>query len=182
MLKLADNPPMLSPWVRSISELTGRWWVGHTRARFEKAFAWDLARNGVGYFLPMCRRTYFSSGKKRRVLVPLFPSYVFFNGTQESLSFALETGRLCQAIPVVDQRRLDRELNMIHRAVSVQPELGTCPLPAAGRRYRVTNGPLVGLEGVVIECRKLARTVLEVSILGQGAVVEIDANLLEPAD
>lgn len=180
MLKLADNPPMLSPWAERVDDLTGRWWVGHTKARFEKAFAWDLARNGVGYFLPMCMRTYFSSGKKRRVLMPLFSSYVFINGTQESLFFALETGRLCQSIPVIDQQKLNRELSMIHRAIVAQPELGTSPLPVAGRRYRVIHGPLIGLEGIVIECRKLARTVLEVSILGQGAVVEIDSNLLEP--
>jgi len=40
---------------------------------------------------------------------------------------------------------------------------------------------MIGIEGVVIRrCDAKARMVLEVTILGQGAVIEIDADLLEP--
>jgi len=44
MRKFSDNPPILSPGVDSLTELTGQWCVAHTRARFEKAFAWELHR------------------------------------------------------------------------------------------------------------------------------------------
>jgi transcription antitermination factor NusG len=56
------------------------------------------------------------------------------------------------------------------------------PFAAVGRRCRVTAGPLEGMEGIVVRRDKLARLVLEVSILGQGASVEIDADLLEALD
>jgi len=40
---------------------------------------------------------------------------------------------------------------------------------------------MLGIEGVVTERKDAkARMVLDVSILGQGAVVEIDSDLLEP--
>jgi len=40
---------------------------------------------------------------------------------------------------------------------------------------------MMGTEGVVIERKNAkARMVLEVTILGQGAVMEIDADILEP--
>jgi len=46
---------------------------------------------------------------------------------------------------------------------------------------RTISGPMLGTEGVVTERKDAkARMVLEVTILGQGAVVEIDSDLLEP--
>ncbi len=57
MLKLNDNPPIVYPEGASVADLPGQWWVAHTKARFEKAFAWDLLGRGIPYFLPMMLRT-----------------------------------------------------------------------------------------------------------------------------
>jgi len=72
MLKLSENPAILTPEVQSLVELGGTWWVAHTKARFEKAFAWDMSNRGIGYFLPMREKIIFSGGRKRRVMAPLF--------------------------------------------------------------------------------------------------------------
>ena len=33
MLRLSDNPTILTPKVESLTELSGAWWVTHTKAR-----------------------------------------------------------------------------------------------------------------------------------------------------
>jgi len=33
MLKLSENPVILTPEVQSVAELSGTWWVAHTKAR-----------------------------------------------------------------------------------------------------------------------------------------------------
>ena len=76
--KLSENPPMRPATCQTIRDLTGPWWVAHTKARVEKAFAWDLVAAGINYFLPLVRHTSFSGGRKRLGMLPLFPSYVFF--------------------------------------------------------------------------------------------------------
>jgi transcriptional antiterminator RfaH len=166
--------------VGSLSELPGRWWVGHTKARFEKAFAWDLLSHDVGYFLPMTERVTFSGGRRRRVTVPLFPSYVFFCGTERDRCVALTTHRLCRAIDVVDQRQLVRELLPIEAAIRSGERVVSYQFAQPGRLCRVTSGPLAGSEGTVVFAPKGARLTLKVSILGQFVAVEIDADLLEP--
>jgi hypothetical protein len=181
MLKETDNPPVVPPGTAGVAQLPGDWWVAHTRSRFEKAFAWDLLRQGIGYFLPMLERTRVSGGRKRRVWMPLFASYVFFCGGEADRLSAMQTGRLCQTIPVPDQQKFLCEITAIEKAVRGGGHLDPHPYAAVGRRCRVTAGPFQGMEGVVIQRGKLARLVLEVSILGQGASVEIDADLLEPA-
>jgi len=50
---------------------------------------------------------------------------------------------------------------------------------AIGRRCRITSGPFEGMEGTVIHRDGVTRLVLQVSILGQGAAIEIEPDLLE---
>ena len=181
MLRLSENPAILTPEVNSLAELSGTWWVAHTRPRFEKVFAWDMISRGIGYFLPMWEKIIFSGGRKRRVMVPLFTSYVFFCGNEKDRYTALTTNRLCQTIEVVDQDGLIQELSRIEKALLSKAIIDHYPRLPVGGRCRIISGPMIGTEGVVIERKDAkARMVLEVTILGQGAVVEIDADLLEP--
>jgi transcriptional antiterminator RfaH len=182
MLKANENPPIAPPGIDSVARLEGDWWVAHTRARFEKAFAWDMLHRGVGYFLPMVERVRVSGGRKRRVLMPLFTSYVFFCGSELDRHNAMATGRLCQTIPVPDKAKFVAEIAAIEKALTGGAVLDPYPHAAVGMRCRVSAGPFLGMEGVVLQRGKLARLVLEISILGQGALVEIDADLLEPAE
>jgi len=178
---LTENPAILTPQVQSLTELTGTWWVARTKARFEKAFAWDLLSHGIGYFLPMREKIIFSGGRKRCVMVPLFTSYVFFCGTEQDRYMALKTNRLCQTIEVIDQDSLVEDLVSIEKALLSKAVIDNYPRLPVGSHCRIKSGPMMGIEGVVIERKDTkARMVIEVTILGQGAVVEIDSDLLEP--
>ena len=182
MLKFADNPPMLAPAAASIAELPGSWWVAHTKARFEKALAQDLLKRNIGYYLPMVERVRFSGGRKRRVLSPLFTSYLFFCGDAQARHAALATDRISQVLAVRDRDQFVRELESIRRALNFAGTVDFYPFAAVGRRCRVVSGPLAGVVGTVIERNHQRRLVLSVSMLGQGASLEIDADLLEAAE
>jgi transcription antitermination factor NusG len=182
MLKLEDNPPVLPPTAGSLQEMTGTWWIAHTKARFEKAFAFDLLRRGTGYFLPLIKRVKMSGGRKRHVMLPLFPSYVFFCGGEEDRYAALATNRLCQVIAVNDQAGLLSELSALETAMASKAVLDPYPFAAVGKRCRVRSGPFEGIEGIVIERDGPTRLVLQVKMLGQGAAMEIDTDLLEPVE
>lgn len=173
---------MCSPTVASVGDLGGDWWVAHTKARFEKALAFDLIAKGIGFYLPMVERVRMSGGRKRRLLLPLFPSYVFFCGDAESRYTALATNRLCQAIAVTDRESFVAELVALERALASHAHLDLFPFAAVGRRCRVRIGPLQGIVGTVVRRDNETRLVLQVSMLGQGASLEIDTDLLEPAE
>lgn len=179
MLKLADNPPMVGPEAASLCNMSGTWWVACTRPRFEKAFAWNLYHRAIGYFLPMVERTRIVGGRKRHVLLPLFASYVFFCGDEDTRYAALSTNRLCKVLPVPDQARLRRELVQIEQAICGEGDLRLCPFAVEGSRCRVKAGPLAGAEGVVVDAGGRSRIVLEVVMLGQAVSVEVDGDLLE---
>jgi hypothetical protein len=183
MLSLSENPLILTPDVESLTELRGTWWIAYTRPRFEKAFAHDLCSLGIGYFLPMYEKTIFSGGRNRHFLLPLFKSYVFFCGTEQDRYMAMRTNRLCHTVDVANQEQLIEELTGIESALLCKTVIDSYPGLPVGSRCRITSGPMRNTEGVVVEseCAR-ARMVIEVTILTQGALVEIDANLLEPLE
>ena len=181
-MKLSENPPILPPDVETPADLLGRWWVGHTKSRFEKIFAKELLGHGIGYFLPLIEEVKISGGRKRRMMTPLFTGYVFFCGTDDDRYTAMTTNRLCQTIDVPDQDGLVDELVALKRGLSGRAQLDPYPFAAVGSRCRVKSGPFRDIEGVVVHRNKVARLVLEISILGQGAVMEIETCLLEPVD
>ena len=182
MLKLSENPPILPPHAETPADLSGKWWVGHTKSRFEKVFAKELLGHGIGYFLPLIEKVRVSSGKKRRMMMPLFPGYVFFCGTDIDRHTAMTTNRLCQTIDVPDQEGLVDQLVTIGIGLSGKAQLDPYPFAAIGSRCRIMGGPFQGMEGIVIYRNSISRIVLEISILGQGAVMEIDTSLLEPVE
>jgi len=179
MLKLSENPPVIWPAVDSLASLGDRWMVAHTKARCEKALAWDLLHGEVPYFLPMIERIRISGGRKRHVLLPLFPSYVFICGDDDARYAALATDRVCKMIPVVDTQQFLKELLAIEQATRNRANLDPYPLLPVGQQCRIKAGPFIGLEGTVVRRNGTARFVLHVDFIGMGAAMEVDADLLE---
>ncbi len=183
MLKMSDNPPPRPPNVSSVAELTGPWWVAHTKPRAEKLFAWDLLQMRTGYYLPMVEQTRFSGGRKRRVLQPLFPGYVFFCGDAVLRTEAKATGRLCQVISVPDQEELGGQLGAIEQALGAGYVLERRQTSLVGSHCWIRAGPLRGVEGTVLEVdRERAKVLLSVSMIGEGGVLEIEPELVERLD
>lgn len=182
ILKLSDNPPSLSSEVFDLNELQGDWWVAHTKSRAEKALAWDLLEHSVPYFLPMVRKNMLWGGRRRTLLLPLFASYIFVCGSPEDRYKTLRTNRVCQMIPVTQRQQFLAELNAIRYAIESDAPIQLYPYAAVGRRCRVAKGALRGIEGIVAQTRTGTRLMLQVSMLGQSASLEIFAEDLEPLD
>lgn len=161
---------------------TGPWLVLRTRARQEKAVARYLQAQGVHHYLPLISRVSVSGSRKFRSEVPLFPGYVFLNGPAESAYGAVTNKRVCQILPVPDQQQLIDELVQIHRAIGAEIQLELYPFAVIGQRCRIRAGTLKGVEGTLIDRPSRDRFVLQVNMIGQGASLEIDADLLEPIE
>lgn len=182
MLKVSENPPLVWPADTSIVEFSGTWWVAHTKARNEKAMAWQLANKQVPYFLPMSWKVSRKSGRTIRSLMPLFPGYVFFCGDQAERLEALKTNRTAAIIQVIDQERLVRELAPIETVLQLGKPVVPHDYLKVGQRCRVIAGPLIGTEGLILQTPKETRLVMQVEMLGQAASVEIDYDMVEKID
>ena len=179
MLKMSENPPLTWPLDTNIDQFEGTWWVAHTKSRHEKAFAWDLCRRSIQYFIPMNEKVTLKRGRKFKALLPLFSGYVFFCGDEQDRLSALQTNRVANIIPVLDPELLVSQLMPIELALKTGEQLNHEPSVLPGTKCRVLKGPMMGTEGSVIEEKDKFRLFLQIEMLGQASSLEIDRDFIE---
>lgn len=180
MLKLSENPPVTFPEDKSVRDFEGTWWVAHTKARNEKALAWDLMGKGISYFLPLVSKASKTpKGRVIRSLVPLFSSYMFFCGDENARVETLRTHRVANIIPCTSVEHFINELWAIEKAIESGADLKPYNFIEVGQKCRVIAGPLMGTEGIVVRTSKETRLILQIDMLGQATSVDIEADLLE---
>lgn len=157
------------------------WHVAYCKPRQEKSLARDLMSLGVSYFLPMVERLTTSGGRRRRSLLPLFPSYLFFAAEETARLEAVRTNRILHFLPTNDAEHdvLRRELQSLESCLQTKPEsVELYNHVVEGQQVRVTGGAMKDWEGVVLDASRPHKVWVGVGALGGGIVVEVHADLL----
>lgn len=148
-----------------------RWWLIHTRPRQERCLAADLRRREIPFYLPLV------SGRRRRGRrtepwwQPLFSGYLAIYGDEPMRIATLETGRVVQALRVVEQQQFREDLERVHRLIASGAPVTREERLIPGDRVAVRSGPLVGLEGTVLHSATGRRLVVQVDFIQRGASV-----------
>lgn len=171
----------------AIEQMNGTWWLAQTRPQYECRLASDLRAQGVDFVLPLnhFKQKKISRGRAYSVhgSRPLFPGYVFVN--HSDAEYAPDAARRSIAtirmIPVVNQKRLTKELANLHWALLADPELGVYRTIEKGTPVLITRGPLMGREGVAIERNDgRCHVQLMVTFIGAAREVEMPPDYVEP--
>jgi transcriptional antiterminator RfaH len=148
------------------------WYAVITKPRSEAVAEENLRRQGFECLLPRVRRVLRGAGGLKTRVESLFPSYLFLRADTDRVSlasvrstrgalglvrFGLEPVRV--PAPVIEgiRARMDGDDGLVQLAA---PEL------VAGQRVRVTEGPLLGWEGVFVAADGFERVRLLLSLLG----------------
>ncbi len=165
-----------------------RWYACYTRSRHEKRVAAALERAGQDVFLPMYPKVSKWHDRTRTVFWALFPGYVFVRCEPQDLTnvvlripgTVLIVSLAGKPVPIPET-----EIASVQRFAAVLAETGELPQPEPfveeGWRVRVVEGPLAGVEGVVLQKRGKTRALVQVGVraIGQGMKVELDAAVLD---
>ena len=161
-----------------------RWFALRVKPRFEKTVA-TIARNkGYEEFLPLhrCRRRW--SDRFTEVDLPLFPGYVF---CQLNPEFRLPLLTIPGVLHFIGIGRIpapidDEEIAALQTAMLSGVWAEPWPFLDVGQRVRLEEGPLAGLEGLLIEVRKKQRLIVSVTLLKRSVAVEIERDWVRPLD
>ena len=159
-----------------------RWTVLHTKSRQEKSLARELSRYEIPFYLPLVAKTSVIRGRKVQSHIPLFPSYVFLFASAEERARSLVTNRVTTVLPVPDGDLLRHDLRQLQTLIENGAPLTLESRLAVGRRIRIRNGSMAGLEGTVLRRCRRVRLVVAVTFLQQGVSIELDDCMVEPID
>ena len=164
------------------------WYALYTRSRHEKRVAEALEQRGFEVYLPVVSRTSDWHDRKKTVLWPLFPGYVFVRFCPEDASTVLSVPGSVQVIGVAGRPAPipDEELDNVRLFASCLAQSGgevPRPTPSIelGEKILVQAGPFAGLRGVVLEHRGVERVLIQIGLtaIGQALKLELDAESLE---
>lgn len=153
------------------------WYAAHTCARHEKRVAEQLASRSVELYLPLYETVSRWKDRRVRLLLPLFPGYVFVRlplsqrlrvltvpGVVRLVSF---NGRPAP-LPGEEIEGLRNGLS----ALRARPH----PFLTAGRRVQIVDGPLEGMEGILLRRKGLFRVVLSLDLIKSSICVDVDVD------
>jgi transcription antitermination factor NusG len=156
------------------------WYVAYTRSRHEKYLAEQCTERGISSFLPLYAVQRRWKQRRAEVLLPLFPSYLFVH---IALPERLRVLSLPGVVTLVSFNGApavvpDTQIDVLRRAITLgraEPHLYL----QSGRRVRVTAGPLLGLEGIVVEIKNRVHVIVSFEWMTRSVAVTLDAADVE---
>ena len=158
------------------------WYALRIRSHYENTVASHLHARGFESFLPLylCRRRW--SDRFKEFELPLFPGYVFCRFDPLNRLPILSIPGVVKPVTIgttpvpVD----DTEIAAIQAAVKTRLRTSPWPYLRVGQRVRIEQGPLCGIEGILVGFRGQARLVLSVSPLQSSIAVQVEENWVQP--
>jgi len=161
------------------------WYAVYTRSRHEQKVNDRLTEKNIETFLPLIERWSRRKDRRKRVLFPLFPGYLFVHALMDN-DTRLDILKTESVVRILRNERgpapiPDEQVN----GIKVLMKSGISPTPhpylKEGMRVRVADGPLIGIEGIFLKTKpNKHRLVLSVDILQESVCVEIDDLSVEP--
>ena len=136
--------------------------------------------SGIPYYLPVRTRTRTYQRRKVTTEIPVFPGYLFVALDAPRKLTLQKTNHVLRFLEPSRPYRMLRQLVQIRHALEIDPALRPVRLLTAGTRVRITAGPFMGIEGVVARLAATMRVYLTVELLGQGLVVQVGREQVEP--
>jgi transcription antitermination factor NusG len=158
------------------------WYAVRVRPRAEKLVAAALRGKNYEEFLPLYQKRHRWSDRVKAIDYPLFPGYVFCRADLSGRPPLVTTPSVIGILSFGGRAALISEQEIESIKVVLGSGLGSEPWPylREGDRVRITNGPLFGIEGLLVRSKSDWRVVLSVDVLCRSIAVEVDRQWVAP--
>jgi transcription antitermination factor NusG len=156
------------------------WHAIYTRSRAEKKVHEELTRNNIECFLPLQKKLRQWKDRKKWVEMPLMSGYCFVNISRKDYDNVLKTSNVvcyitfegkAAVIPDNQIRALKQLLKQYDFEVTVTTENFE-----PGNKVEIIGGPLIGLQGELIEARGKKKFMLRFEQINSSFMVEVPAD------
>lgn len=160
--------------------LQPHWYAAYTCANQERRVAEQLGRRGIEHFLPNYESVRKWKDRRVRLLMPLFPGYVFVHVALSNRLGVLQVPGVVQLVAFnghpapIPEHDLARIRGLLDKGLRAEPH----PYLKKGQHVRVEDGPFAGMEGVIIRRQNGTRFVISFEFIRRSIAVELNgANL-----
>ncbi|MFS4448469.1 UpxY family transcription antiterminator [Maribacter sp. 2307UL18-2] len=162
------------------------WRVLYVKSQHEKKIDALLKESKLDSFLPTVSTVRQWSDRKKKVIVPLFPSYVFLNvNSKEEFFTALDIRGVFKYLRVGSQyaRLKDEEIYRIKQFLNMDAVSDIKVVknsPKVGEKMIINYGPLSGLECKVIKKKNANRIFVRINSIRNSISASLPISFLTP--
>src|SRR5271167_3439975 len=158
-----------------------RWYAAYTCANHEKRVAEQLAARSVVHFLPLYKSVRRWKDRRVRLELPLFPGYVFVRMALRNRLRVLGIPSVARLVSFngMPTTLPEEEIEFLREALNGPLKAEPHAYLTIGRRVRIKNGPLEGLQGVLVRRKGNLRLVLSIDLIQRSIAVDVDAADVE---
>ncbi|OFX86568.1 MAG: hypothetical protein A2W99_15640 [Bacteroidetes bacterium GWF2_33_16] len=159
-------------------------YVFYTYPKFERKVHECLLKDGFDSFLPMHWIVRQWSDRKKKLLVPMFPNYIFANIEYSHIWEILKNSKVICCVKFnnqpsfLKQKEIDNIVKIINNDYLFEI---SCNL-SIGDSVIINGGALTGMKGVLVEERGKKRFALRIESLKQSIIVNVPSEYLECKD
>jgi transcription antitermination factor NusG len=168
---------------RNLSECDeeSRWYALHTKSCCEAKVAAYLSAFGIEVLLPDYPVRHEWHDRVKLLRRPVFPGYLFGRFQKKPPVAVLGAPGLAHVVGFADGPAPipDSQIESVRRLVESGLTVCACPMLKVGKRVRVCNGPLAGLEGRLDRIKSRFRFVVTVDLLCRSVAAEVDPASIE---
>ncbi|ELR71225.1 Transcriptional activator RfaH [Fulvivirga imtechensis AK7] len=161
-------------------KLKENWYIAYTLPHCERKAQKKLYNMGVETFLPLQKVVRQWSDRKKRLEVPLFPSYIFIRTDAHKRFNIIKLPELVQYVSF-DGRPVTVSEELIYSLIKVtagEVEVSN-EIINVGGRVRIVEGKFQGVEGIVSQKNGKTRLVICIRALRRSVKMELPAQFVE---
>jgi transcription antitermination factor NusG len=158
------------------------WYAVYANVRHEKRVKECLDRRMVECYLPSYRSVRRWLDRRKEVELPLFPGYLFVRIAYRSRLQVLTVPGIVHIVSF-DGRPApicEDEIEVLRQALSRGTNWEPHPYLKVGRRVRIRNGPLCGVEGTLVRRKEGYRLIISIELIMRSVATEVDEADVEP--
>ncbi len=158
------------------------WYAVSVRSNFERVVAQSLRLKDYEIFLPSYLSKRRWSDRTKVVESALFPGYLFCRMDLAQRVPLLDTPGVASIVGVgrCAMAVSESEIAAIRQIVESGLPVAPAPYLKAGQLVRIGQGPLAGLQGLVLGNKNESRLIVSVDMLQRSVTVEIESHWAEP--
>jgi transcriptional antiterminator NusG len=134
------------------------WYAVHTRSRHEDRAYLGLIQKSVNTFLPKMEVWSKRKDRKKKILIPMFPGYLFVELLSLDNEIKVNILKTFGVVRLLGKPRSaepiaipDDKIDAIQRIVRSKVEVQQFQYPKVGEPARIIDGPFKGVEGLVLK-------------------------------
>ena len=159
-----------------------KWIAVYTKSRHEKVVIQELENKNIEAYCPIFKERRQWSDRKRWVEFPLFRSYVFAKIELKNSLYILQAMGVHHIIKFQGNISIipDEIIQNIKIMIDGGFTLEQVEYFVKGDEVIVVDGPLKGMEGIVVKIKNENKLVLKVAAIQQAIAVQIHPGYLKP--